>query len=92
VIHQIFADSIVPSGQKRDLQLRPDSISRTHQHRPAKTRELEAGTEQSDIGQHAARKRPPRHPLDGRYRTIGFVDIDTRIAVSNLFLKWQISV
>ena len=60
VVHQILAHRVVPSGEKRDLELGADAVGRTHQHRLAEAGQLERGAEGADIGEHAARERAAR--------------------------------
>ncbi len=92
VVHQVFADSVMPAGQKGDLQLGPHAIGGTNQDRLAESGDLEGGAERPDIGQHIARERLARQLLDGCDGPAGFVDIDAGVSVTDRSGLRQISV
>ena len=92
VVHQVFADRVVPPRQERHLQLRAHAVGGAHQHRLAIPRQLVHRAEAPDLGQHSGRKRLPRKLLDGGNGAVGLVDIHARVAVANWFLVRQIPV
>ena len=82
----------MPAGKERDLQLGADAVGRADQNGLAETREPIGRAKGSDVGQYARRKRLARELFDGRDGAVAFVDIDARIAVTNLFFGGQVSV
>ena len=86
VVHQVFADRVVPAGEEGDLQLGADAVGGADQHRLAESGELVARAEAADVGQHACVNVCARKLLDGGDGAVGLVDIDAGVAVRNGFL------
>ena len=76
VVHEIRTDRVVPVRQKRDLQLRADTVGARHQHRFAKAHagEAEQPSEGADLRQHARRERAAGKALDAADGFVAGVD------------------
>ncbi len=78
VVHEIRTHRVVPLRQKRDLQLRADTVSARHQHRFAEPHagEAEQPSEGADLRQNARRERAAGEALDAANGFVAGVDID----------------
>src|SRR6266478_4444164 len=87
MIHQIFAYGVVTPGLERDLELGADPVGGTDQYRMFPPGEQIPSAEAADIGEHVASERAPRMLSNLGYGTIGLVDVDARVFVTNPFFQ-----
>ncbi len=85
MIDEVASDRVVHASRKRDLQLRPDSVSRSDQHRLLQTREraIKHPAKTSDLRKRPLIERATRQLLDPIGRASGCININTRIAIGD---------
>ncbi len=85
MIDEIFPDRVVASGRKGDFELGADAIGGTDEDRIAPTFQGEASAEAADRSQYVGVEGCGGVTLDAGNRAVGFVDIDSGLAVSGFW-------
>ena len=83
VIHQVLANRIVPTGGKRDLELGAHAVHGAHQNWLLEACQRVARAKRADLCEDPARKGALGHFLDSADGAVGFVDVNTCVAITN---------
>src|SRR5579884_4469947 len=83
MIHQIFANGVMPSSLERDLHLGAHAVGRAHQNGAFPSRKEVSTPKTADISKDGAVERAARVFPNQRYRAVRLRDAYTCVFVSN---------